>query len=73
MCAVSIVHDFGRTIPLQEWTPQRLDDYKILIEKIESIDRKLGTPDCEDPEKAKFLKSIEKRLRKVEEVLGGLG
>ena len=66
MCVMSMVHEFNNTyIPQQVWTTPMLDDYKKIIEKLEEIDRKLELAEC-DPDKAKYIKKIEKRLKALE-------
>jgi tetrahydromethanopterin S-methyltransferase subunit G len=67
MCAVSAVYDAMKTVPLEQWTWPTFNEMKEILDKLNEIDRKLGQPDCEDPSKADILKTIEDRLRKLEE------
>ena len=69
MCTVSMVYDFARTIPQEQWTRPQFGEFQDLIRRLDEIDRKLGLADCADPEKAKFLESIEKRLKAIEDQL----
>jgi hypothetical protein len=48
------------------WTPEAMKLLKELIVKVKELDAKLGLPDCEDPKKAEWMKSIEKRLQSLE-------
>ena len=82
MCVVSMVSDWyndewRRTNPpIQPWPqvapvtlPWDQTTYNLLQEimkKMKELDEKLGLPNCEDPKKAEWMKSIEKRLKKLE-------
>ena len=78
MCAVSMVYKhYGQraTQPLQwppalpqtlPWTPEVFNELKEVIRRLDEIDKKLGLEHCEDPKKAKWIKAIEKRLKKLE-------
>ena len=78
MCAVSLVSDhYGQhpTQPFQwppvlpqtlPWTPEVFNELKEVMRRLDEIDKKLGLQHCEDPKKAEWMKSIEKRLKKVE-------
>lgn len=66
MCAVSMIHDWAQALPMQSWNPITYQHYLDLIRRIEELDRKVGQPDCEDPAKAAFLKSIGDRLSNLE-------
>lgn len=82
MCAVSMVYDYGRTNP--PWqnplgpSPMPLPDTQVedaikrylkLIEDAKEYDRATKQPDCEDPEKAKFMKEVLDRLDAIEKRL----
>lgn len=63
---VSMVHDYAKNkIDWDKWTqnPSAVDDLKKIIKMLEKIDRKLGEPDCVDPEKAKFMDELEKLIK----------
>lgn len=66
MCVVSMVYDYGRRLPADEWTRPALDEWKRLIEQAGRADRIMKQPDCEDPAKAAWMREIEDRLRKLE-------
>jgi hypothetical protein len=48
------------------WTDETFKLLKDIMEKMKALDTKLGLPDCEDPKKAEWMKSIESRLKKLE-------
>lgn len=62
MCSVSAVHDYGRNLPLSIWTEDSLAEFRKLIEQAKQFDIKTGQPDCEDPEKTKFIQVIEQKV-----------
>jgi len=80
MCAVSMVYDrFGtggpnpppyvwpQTLPSTlPWTPDAFAELKEIIKRLDALDKKLGLAECEDPKKAKWMATIEKRLKKLE-------
>lgn len=67
MCATSAVMDYGRfNIPQEQWTRPAFDEFKEILRRLEALDEKLDQPDCEDPEKAKWMAEVEERLKKLE-------
>lgn len=81
MCAVSMISDvyghqqlsqpitwpWPQTLPQTlPWTEDALRDLKDILKKVDSLDKKLGLAECEDPKKAEWMKSIENRLKKLE-------
>jgi hypothetical protein len=68
---MSAVFDGIRPIPLEQWTRPAFTDLQVILAKIEELDKKLGQPDCQDPEKASALKRIEERLAAIEAKLAG--
>jgi hypothetical protein len=67
MCAVSVMQDYFRQyVPLRDWTPPVWADYKEVLRRLESLDAKLGQPDCEDPAKAAWMREVEQRLARLE-------
>ncbi len=67
MCAVSAMHDYFRTnVPLEGWTRPVFNEYQEVIRRLEQLDAKLSQPDCEDPEKAAWMKAVEERLAALE-------
>lgn len=66
MCMVSAVYDYGRTIPIKQWTPDTWDRFQEILDRIKDLDDKLDQPDCHDPAKAEWMRSVEERLRRLE-------
>lgn len=81
MCAVSVIFDHYNqptNVPMQPvvwpnalpatlpWTPELFEELKKVIARLDDIDKKLGLEHCEDPKKAKWMKAVERRLRKME-------
>jgi hypothetical protein len=67
MCIVSAVMDYGRErIPVQQWTPETFGQFQQILIELQKLDAKLSQPDCEDPEKAKWMREVEGRLAKLE-------
>lgn len=67
MCTVSMIYDYGRMrIPEANWNSTTWPVFKELVKQAEVFDTKLDQPDCEDPEKAAWMKRIEERLEKLE-------
>jgi len=62
MCMVSAIHDYGRKLPPLEWTPDILETFKDALKRAEAYDEKTHQKDCLDPQKAEFLKDVEKLL-----------
>ena len=63
MCFVSLVLTGmqERTQPAQYNWPI-FNEFQEILRRLESIDKKLGQPECHDPEKEKFLQKIQKEL-----------
>lgn len=67
MCSVSAIMDYGRTrIQPEQWTRPAWDEFKEIIKRLDALDEKLDQPDCEDPAKAAWMRSIEARLAALE-------
>lgn len=67
MCMVSVIQDYGRTrIDPTTWTQPVFNEYQEILRRLGELDKKLGEPDCEDPEKATWMKAIEDRLAALE-------
>lgn len=49
------------------WTREAFEDFKKLIKLAEKLDEKLNQPDCEDPEKAAWMREVERRLKALED------
>lgn len=62
MCVVSAIYDYGRQNHI-EWTPEVRNQWLQLVEAARVFDHVAGQPDCEDPEKAKFLQAIEQQVQ----------
>lgn len=64
MCCVSVIQAYmSQRVPLQTWTPTLYQEYQELIQKVAEMDKKLGQPDCDDPEKAAWMKKVEEYLQ----------
>jgi hypothetical protein len=48
------------------WTPEAYKLLQDIMERMKKLDEKLGLPDCEDPKKAEWMKSVEQRIKKLE-------
>lgn len=46
------------------WSDESLKLLKEIMGQLKKLDDKLGLPDCEDPNKAKWIKSIEKKVQR---------
>lgn len=66
MCLVSVVSDYGRGIAPQQWTKPVFNEYQEILKRLTGLDAKLNQPDCEDPEKAAWMRAIEERLSALE-------
>ena len=66
MCAVSVMYDWGQTVPMQTWTPPAFEQFKEILRRLEALDKKLAQPDCDDPAKAAWMHEVEKRLSVLE-------
>ena len=81
MCAVSMISDHynqpyqnpmpavlwpAAVPPTLPWTPDSFADLKEILKRLDALDKKLGLAHCDDPKKAKWMKAIEKRLKKIE-------
>lgn len=65
----SVILDYGKGILPDAWSSSSFRDYKDLLEKVEILDKELGEPDCEDPDKTPWMKEIEERLAQVERLV----
>lgn len=61
MCAVSMVYDYGRDRIL-DWNRPGIIQFKKLVEEAKKFDEVTNQPDCEDPEKAKFMEELDRKL-----------
>lgn len=60
MCAVSMIYDYGRNNwPRDDWSNEGIFQFKKMVEDAKKFDIITHQPDCEDPEKEKFLKELE--------------
>ena len=68
MCVVSAI---TQSIPNnwgspQNWPAQTVIDVDQILKKLDAIDKKLGAPECTDPNKDKFLADLERRVKALE-------
>lgn len=70
MCCISVIIGYlqERRAPT-EWTPSGFTTFRMLLDHAEKVDKELGEPDCIDPEKEKYIASIEAELKKARERL----
>lgn len=66
MCMVSVISNYGQTVPVHQWTPSSFYDFQEVIRRLEALDKKLDQPHCEDPAKAAWMREVEERLKKLE-------
>ncbi len=84
MCVVSAILDYGRRQwPQYDWrvptpvTPPVLPtadewaQFRELLRKAAEFDKAARQPDCEDPEKAAWMRRMEDRLAELEKRAGG--
>lgn len=50
-------------------TPEQWEEYKKLLKTAMEFDRKTGQPDCEDPKKAEWFKTMDERMVKLEQAV----
>ena len=67
MCMVSMVMDTAAKFPAAGWTLDTWQLFNQVLRRLDELDRKLGQPDCHDPRKAEWMRSVEERLRCLEE------
>ena len=68
MCAVSAIHDYMRTNTTPEdWSRPVFNEFHEIIQRLDDLDKKLGQPDCHDPDKALWMEEVESRLQRMEE------
>lgn len=67
MCVTSVVMDYGKTIPLDQWTQPVWHDFKEVLRRLDQLDEKLSQPECHDPAKAAWMREVEERLAKLED------
>lgn len=65
MCVVSAIIDYGRSLP-DQWDTSQILEFQKVIQVAKQFDAATGQPDCEDPEKVKFLTKLEERLAALE-------
>jgi hypothetical protein len=66
MCAVSVIYDVFAKMPDTWYDQERLGLFRRMVSDAKVFDILAGTPDCEDPEKAKLLFRIEELENKYE-------
>lgn len=67
---VSAISDYGGMIDASKWTKPILTEYQQILERLDNLDKKLGEPECHDPSKLAWMKAIEERLAKLEQMNG---
>lgn len=59
MCTASVVYQYGRDLPPDQWTDKSREAFRKLIRDAMDFDKTTGQPDCEDSEKKKWWSAIE--------------
>lgn len=62
MCTFSAIHDYGRNMDPNRWDKEMLAEFHKLIEAAKQFDKISGQPDCEDPEKTKWIEVVERKV-----------
>jgi hypothetical protein len=60
MCAVSAISDYGQGVV---FTQDSFAEFKKLMEAAKIFDEKTNQPDCEDPEKQKWIEVVERQVK----------
>ena len=63
MCTVSAIYDYGRHMDPNYWDKDSLEEFYKLIEAAKIFDKKTNQPDCEDPEKTKWLEIVQHKVQ----------
>lgn len=67
MCVVSMVMDYGRErIGPNQWDLESIRLYFELIEAAKKFDKAAKEPDCEDPQKARIIDDLKRRVAALE-------
>ena len=67
MRLVSMVYDYSKqNFPLDNWTEDKYEWFKDIIERTKKLDEMMDQRDCVDPEKEKYMREIEDRLANLE-------
>lgn len=66
MCVMSAVFTGAQQVPLSNWDNTNWGQFKDILDAIKKLDMDLKQKDCEDPNKAIWMKSVEERLRNLE-------
>lgn len=66
MCTVSAIYDYGRGIAQETWNQDMVNEFKKLLEAAKQFDVITGQPDCEDPEKMKWIEVVERNVETQE-------
>lgn len=70
MCVLSVIMEYGRDrIGADEWTPEKLEAFRKLIEQAKIADIVLDQPHCEDPGKAEWFEAVRIKTDIVGQVL----
>jgi hypothetical protein len=63
MCAVSVITDYGMRTNVINSSTQKLIDFYDLIKQAKLFDNLHGEPECESPDKVKWLKELEQLIK----------
>lgn len=66
MCMYSVIMDSASNIPLGSWNGDVWSKFNEILAQIKALDIKLGQKDCEDPNKAIWMREMERRVLSLE-------
>ena len=59
MCVLSVIMEYGRDrIHQDEWTIEKIEAFRKLIQQAEQVDKILQQPHCEDPNKSNWFEGL---------------
>lgn len=69
MCVLSVIMEYGRDrIPSNEWTAEKFEAFRKLIEQAKMADVVLEQPHCEDPGKAEWFEAVRVKTNLIRDV-----
>lgn len=66
MCVLSQVLDYGKRQPQEYWNASNFRLFTDMIDLAKKYDTATGQPDCEDPDKSKFLEELMVKFKDIE-------
>lgn len=65
MCARSVIMDYGKNMPIDNWNQQVWTSFQSLIAQADIFDSLAQQPDCEDASKSLWIAQVQEYLRKL--------